>query len=314
MSGGLLALLDDVAVIARAAAASVDDVGVVAGRAGAKAAGVVIDDTAVTPAYVTGITPDRELPIIARITLGSLKNKLLILLPGALLLSQFVPWAITPILMLGGAYLCFEGAEKVLEKFSGEDHGETLDDEIRDPVAFENERAKGAIRTDLILSAEIMAITLASVADQSFMTRALVLALVGIVITLAVYGVVALIVKMDDIGLALARRRSPASRAIGRGLVKAMPRLLTVIAAIGTVAMLWVGGGIIVHGLETLGFTAPADLFHVVEHGLGQSAGGLGPIAAWVVNASLSAVLGLLLGLLIALILHRILGFRHAHH
>ena len=252
MSGGLLALLDDVAVIAKAASASLDDVGVVAGRAGAKAAGVVIDDTAVTPAYVTGITPDRELPIIARITLGSLRNKILFLLPAALLLSQFLPWAITPILMLGGAYLCFEGAEKVLEKVSGEDHGETLDDEIHDSVAFENERAKGAIRTDLILSGEIMAITLASVAEEPFLTRALVLALVGVVITLAVYGVVALIVKMDDIGLALARRRSQAWRTIGRGLVKAMPRILTVVAGVGTVAMLWVGGGIIVHGLETL--------------------------------------------------------------
>ena len=314
MSGGLLALLDDIAVIAKAAAASVDDVGVVASRAGAKAAGVVIDDTAVTPAYVTGITPDRELPIIARITLGSLKNKLLILLPGALLLSQFVPWAITPILMLGGAYLCFEGAEKVLEKISGEDHGETLDDEIHDPVAFENERAKGAIRTDLILSAEIMAITLASVADETFVTRALVLALVGIVITLAVYGVVALIVKMDDIGLALARRKSPTWSGFGRALVKAMPRLLTVIGGIGTVAMLWVGGGIIVHGLETLGLTLPADFFHSIALGLEHALGGIGPVAAWLVNAALSAVLGLALGLLVALILHRILGFKHAHH
>ena len=314
MSGGLLALLDDVAVIAKAAAASVDDVGVVAGRAGAKAAGVVIDDTAVTPAYVTGITPDRELPIIARITMGSLKNKLLILLPGALLLSQYVPWAITPILMLGGCYLCFEGAEKALEKVSGEDHGETLDDEIRDPVAFENERAKGAIRTDLILSAEIMAITLASVAEEPFLTRALVLALVGILITLAVYGVVALIVKMDDIGLALARRKSRTWSSFGRGLVKAMPRLLTMIGGIGTVAMLWVGGGIIVHGLDTLGLAAPANLLHGIGHGLEHALGGMGPIAAWLANAAISAVLGLALGMLIALILHRILGFRHAHH
>ena len=314
MSGGLLALLDDVAAFAKAAAASVDDIGVVAGRAGAKAAGVVIDDTAVTPAYVTGITPDRELPIIARITLGSLKNKLLILLPGALLLSQYLPWAITPILMLGGAYLCFEGAEKVLEKISGEEHGETLDDEIHDPAAFENERAKGAIRTDLILSGEIMAITLASVAEEAFLTRALVLALVGIVITLAVYGVVALIVKMDDIGLALARRRSQTSRSLGRGLVKAMPRLLTFIAGVGTVAMLWVGGGIIAHGLETFGMTAPAEVFHAVEHGLEQAPGGLGGAFAWLANSAISAVFGLALGLAIALILHRILGFRHAHH
>src|SRR5690606_32367639 len=169
--GGMMALLDDVAVIARAAAASIDDVSVAAARAGTKAAGVVIDDAAVTPNYVTGFTPDRELPIIARITRGSLKNKLLILLPAALLLSEFLPWAITPLLMLGGAYLSYEGAEKVLEKLGGAKHGETLDDPVDDPVAFEKARVSGAVRTDLILSAEIMAITLASVAAETFLAR-----------------------------------------------------------------------------------------------------------------------------------------------
>jgi predicted DNA repair protein MutK len=314
VAGGLLALLDDVAVIAKAAAASIDDVGVVAGRAGAKAAGVVIDDTAVTPAYVTGIAPERELPIIARIALGSLRNKLLILLPGALLLSQFLPWAITPILMMGGAYLAFEGAEKVLEKITGEHHGETLEDEIRDPVAFEKERTTGAIRTDLILSAEIMAITLASVAEETFITRALVLALVGIVITFGVYGVVALLVKMDDIGLALARRQSDFSRTVGRAMVKGMPRVLTTIGAVGTVAMLWVGGGILVHGLETLGLAGPAELLRSVEHAIEGALGLLGRIAGWFANAALSAVIGLFVGLVLAFLLHRILGMRHADH
>ena len=203
MPGGLVALLDDVAVIARAAAASLDDVGVAASRAGSKTAGVVIDDAAVTPSYVTGLSPDRELPLIWHITVGSLKNKLLILLPGALLLSEFLPWAIIPILMLGGAYLSYEGAEKVIEKLGGAKHGKTLEDPIDDPVQFEKDRTAGAIRTDLILSAEIMAITLSEVAAETLLTRAVVLAIVGIAVTVAVYGSVAIIVKMDDIGLHL---------------------------------------------------------------------------------------------------------------
>ena len=190
MPGGLTALLDDISVIARAAAASVDDVGVAASRAGSKTAGVVIDDAAVTPSFATGLTPDRELPLIANIAKGSLKNKLIILLPGALLLSEFLPWAIIPILMLGGAYLAYEGAEKVIEKLGGEKHGKTLEDEIEDPVRFEKERTNGAIRTDLILSAEIMAITLGEVAAETLFTRAMVLALVGVAVTVAVYGAV----------------------------------------------------------------------------------------------------------------------------
>ena len=196
MPTGLVALLDDIAVIAKMAAATIDDVGIAAAKAGSKAAGVVIDDAAVTPSYVTEFTPDRELPIIKKIALGSLKNKLLILLPAALLLSEYLPWAVTPLLMLGGLYLCFEGAEKVLEKLGGQKHGETLEDPITDMAEFEAERTAGAIRTDFILSAEIMAIALAEVASEPVLSRAIILALVGVVITIAVYGVVALIVKM----------------------------------------------------------------------------------------------------------------------
>ncbi len=255
MPGGLVALFDDIAVIARVAAASVDDIGVAASRAGAKAAGVVIDDAAVTPSYVTGLSPARELPIIWRITKGSLKNKLLILLPGALLLSQFLPFAIVFVLMLGGFYLSYEGAEKIIEKLGGAKHGKTLEDVIEDPVAFEKKRIAGAMRTDLILSAEIMAITLNEVAAETLLTRAIILAVVGIGITFIVYGAVAIIVKMDDIGLHLAQKKSQAAQTLGRGLVAAMPKLLIALSIIGTIAMLWVGGGILIHAFEELGCT-----------------------------------------------------------
>ena len=249
MPTGLVALLDDISVIAKAAAASLDDVGVAAAKAGTKAAGVVIDDAAVTPSYVTEFTPDRELPIIWQIAKGSLKNKLLFLLPGALVLSEFLPGLITPLLMMGGLFLCYEGAEKVLEKLGGAKHGETLEDPITDIAAFEQERVSGAVRTDLILSAEIMAIALAEVAGEPLLSRGLILALVGVVITVAVYGAVALIVKMDDIGLHMVQERtSAAAKAVGRGLLHAMPRLLTALSAIGTLAMLWVGGHILVDG------------------------------------------------------------------
>jgi predicted DNA repair protein MutK len=304
MPGGLVALLDDISVIARAAAASVDDVGIAAGRAGAKAAGVVIDDAAVTPNYVTGLTPDRELPIIAKITKGSLRNKLLILLPVALLLSEFVPWAITPLLMIGGAYLCYEGAEKVIEWFGGTKHGETLEDDISDPVAFEKARISGAVRTDLILSAEIMAITLASVAAETLLARAAVLAIVGVAITLLVYGAVGLIVKMDDIGLHLAKRTSRPLQAFGRGLVHAMPHVLTALSIIGTVAMLWVGGGIVLHGLLELGVPGPEHLVEGMRHSVEAAAGALGGVLGWLTYAALSAIAGFALGAIIATVLH----------
>ncbi len=309
MPSGIVALLDDVSIIARAAAASIDDIGIAAGKAGTKAAGVVIDDAAVTPSYVTGFTPDRELPIIAKIARGSLINKLAFLLPGAMLLSEFLPAAIMPLLMLGGAFLCYEGAEKVLEKLGGDKHGLTLEDPITDVAEFERDRVSGAIRTDLILSAEIMAITLADVADETLVVRAGVLALVGVIITVAVYGAVALIVKMDDVGLHLANKPRAATQRLGRALVHAMPKLLTALSVIGTVAMLWVGGGIVLHGLEELGLGTLTHLAHDVQHWVEAASGPLGPVTGWLTYAGLSALAGMVLGAGIAFALHNLLHF-----
>ncbi len=311
MPGGLVALLDDVAVIAKAAAASIDDVGIAASKAGSKAAGVVIDDAAVTPSYVTGFTPDRELPIIYAITKGSLVNKLLILLPVALLLSSLAPWAITPLLMIGGLYLSYEGAEKVIEKLGGEKHGETLGDPIDDFANFEKQRTKSAIRTDLILSAEIMAIVLATVADESLIMRAGVLALVGVGITFAVYGTVAIIVKMDDVGLHLARKTSAIAQAVGRFLLAAMPKLLITLSLVGTIAMLWVGGGIVLHGLEELGAHAPADMLHWIQHSVEAATGMIGGALGWLSGAVISGLFGLAIGSLIVFLLHYVLKVRY---
>ena len=306
MPGGLVALLDDIAVIARASAASLDDVSVIAAKAGSKAAGVVIDDAAVTPSYVTGLLPARELPIIAKIARGSLKNKLILLLPAALILSEFLPWAITPLLMLGGAFLCYEGAEKVMEKLGAQKHGETLDDPIEDPVDFENKRVSGAIRTDLILSAEIMAIALAEISGEPLLTRGVVLAVVGIAITVLVYGAVALIVKMDDVGLKMTESASAGAQAVGRFLLRAMPKLLTALSVIGTVAMLWVGGGIIIHGTEELGWHPLADFAHKIQHAVEVASGPLGGILGWLSYATISAIVGLVLGVIIAFIVHKV--------
>ena len=295
MSVGLAALLDDVAAIAKVAAASLDDVTAAAGKASAKAVGVVVDDTAVTPSYAVGFTPDRELPIVWKIALGSLRNKFLILLPGALLLSAFAPWAVTPILMLGGAYLCYEATEKVIEAF-------VTHEEIDTPAEFalaskdlEKEKIAGAIRTDLILSAEIMAISLASVATQPLMIQAIALAVVGLLLTVAVYGVVGFIVKMDDIGLHMAKGRKASLRAVGRGLVKGMPYLLEGLTFVGTAAMLWVGGGIIVHGLEQYHLGFVPGLVEAGKHWAGQ-APMIGAFTGWLAFATGSAVVGLIVG------------------
>lgn len=309
MPGGLVALLDDVSVIARAAAASVDDVGIAAGRAGSKTAGVIIDDAAVTPSYVTGLDPKRELPLIWAITKGSFKNKLIILLPAAILLSEFLPWAVTPLLMLGGAYLCYEGAEKVIEKLGGAKHGKTLEDPIADPAEFERKRVAGAIRTDLILSAEIMAITLNEVAADSLAVRIGVLAVVGILITVVVYGAVALIVKMDDVGLHLAEKSSAAAQTTGRALVNAMPHLLTVLSVVGTAAMLWVGGGIILHGVEVFGLHGPAEFVHSAQVSAENAPGALGAVFGWAIGAALAALLGLAIGAAIAFLAHKVFRF-----
>lgn len=294
MAGGLAALLDDIAALAKLAAASVDDVGAAAARASAKSAGVVIDDTAVTPRYVHGFTADRELPIIKRIARGSIRNKLLIILPVILVLSQFVPWLLTPILMVGGTYLCFEGAEKIWEKLAHHEHHEA-------PAAMvgpghEESMVKGAIRTDLILSAEIMVIALNEVADEPFPTRALVLVIVAFLITALVYGVVALIVKMDDIGLALAQRPSAGSQRVGLLLVRAMPRVLAFLSTLGMVAMLWVGGHILLNGLDELGWSWLYDQVHHLEEMVADATGALGGFLGWTTNTVASAAFGLLVG------------------
>ena len=304
MSAGLFGLLDDVAALARLAAASVDDIGAAAGRATAKAAGVVIDDTAVTPQYVHGIAADRELPMIKRIAIGSLRNKLLFILPAALLLSQFLPWLLTPILMLGATYLCYEGAEKVWGRFS-----KNGPDAHAAPTAAVGEDAEkqmtsGAIRTDFILSAEIMVIALNEVADQAFVPRLIILIVVALVITAAVYGVVALIVKMDDIGLNLAQRSSRAAQKVGLGLVAAMPKLLAALSAIGTVAMLWVGGHILLLGTDTLGWHQPYGFVHHLEEAVRHATGGAGGVLAWLVNTAISAVIGLVVGAIVVAVVH----------
>jgi predicted DNA repair protein MutK len=303
MAGGLVALLDDIAALAKLAAASVDDVGAAAGRASAKAAGVVVDDTAVTPRYVHGFEPQRELPIIKRIAIGSLRNKLLIILPVALLLSQFIPWLLTPILMVGGTYLCYEGAEKIWEKVSG--HHEEHEDEPAAAVGPEEEKkmVSGAIRTDFILSAEIMVIALNEVADEPFVSRAIIMAVVAVGITLLVYGVVGLIVKMDDIGLHLAERDSGAAQAVGRFLVKGMPKLLAVLSAVGIVAMLWVGGHILLVGVDELGWHAPYELVHHLEEAV-HGVAGLGGFLAWLANTLASAVIGLVVGAVVVAVMH----------
>ena len=311
MPGGLVALLDDISVIARVAASSIDDIGAAASKAGSKAAGVVIDDAAVTPSYVTGLNPSRELPIIWKITKGSLKNKLLILLPGALALSWFLPQAIIYLLMLGGAYLCYEGAEKVMEKLGEPKHGKTLEDPIDDPAAFEQQRVNGAIRTDLILSAEIMAISLNEIATitDSFWVRAAALAFVGIAITIIVYGAVAIIVKMDDVGLHLAERDNGFAKKFGRFLLRLMPRLLVALSFIGTIAMLWVGGGIIVHGTHEVGINMLYDIAHGAEYAVAGATGALSGILGWLTYAGISAIVGLVLGAIIVFVLHHIFKF-----
>ena len=288
MSAGLFGLLDDVAVLARLAAAS--------GRATAKAAGVVIDDTAVTPQYVHGIAAERELPIIKRIAIGSLRNKLLLILPAAMLLSQFAPRLVMPVLMLGATYLCYEGAEKVWSSIRGHDAHAA-------PVT-EDDMVTGAIRTDLILSAEIMVIALNEVADQAFVPRLIILVVVALLLTAAVYGVVAVIVKLDDVGLYLTQTASRVGQKVGGGLVAAMPRLLSTLSAVGTVAMLWVGGHILLVGSDHLGWHTPYGLVHHVEDRVRHSVKAFGGVLAWLVDTGASAVIGLVVGAVAVALIH----------
>jgi predicted DNA repair protein MutK len=301
---GLLALLDDVVALTKLAAATLDDAASQAVKASSKAAGVVIDDAAVTPRYVTGLAAQRELPIVGRIAVGSLRNKLLFLLPAALLLSAFLPQAITPLLMLGGLYLAFEGYEKVHHMITGPRHaaaGMKVAAELaQGDQALEDEKVSGAIRTDFILSAEIMAIALASITAPDLVTQAVVLAIVALVITVGVYGVVALIVKADDFGVRLARRNGVVSGPVGRALVYGMPPFLETLSLVGMVAMLWVGGGILVHGLASFGITGPE---HVI-HGSSEAARDAVPfdadVLAWLVSAAGAAIVGLIAGAITA--------------
>jgi uncharacterized protein len=314
VAGGLVALLDDVAVLARAAAASIDDIGAAAGRASVKAAGVVVDDTAVTPQYVHGLNADRELPIIRRIALGSLRNKLLIILPAILLLSEFLPWLLTPILMLGGTYLCYEGAEKIWHRVK---HREDTHAAVEEALPDEKTIVTGAVRTDFILSAEIMVISLNEVVDQSFWARAVILAIVAVGITVLVYGVVGLIVKMDDVGLHLAQQPRKGVAGLGRGLVTAMPKLLTALTVVGTAAMLWVGGHILLVGTDDLGWHGLYDVVHHLEEAAHDGTGALGGVVGWLVNTAASALLGLAVGALAVLVVsvtvHRRAAAPEAH-
>lgn len=297
---GLLALLDDVAAIAKVAASSVDDVVGQAVKASSKAAGAVIDDAAVTPKYVHGFSAERELPIVWKIAKGSLFNKLIVLLPIALLLSAFAPWAIPPLLMLGGAYLCFEGAEKVWHVLNPADHEqEDLYKAKLVDAHLEEKKVKGAIKTDFILSAEIMTITLAALPDDlSFWTVAGALAVAGVLITVAVYGVVGLIVKADDLGIAMAAGgRLSVTRKVGKFIVAAMPTFLKLLVIIGTAAMIWVGGSIIVHGLATLGFAWPLDTIHDIAVVAGAAVPSAEAAVVWFVTALIDGIIGLAIGL-----------------
>lgn len=277
MSVGLLAVVDDILTAAV--------------KASAKTAGVVIDDAAVTPQYVQGITPARELPMVGKIAIGSLVNKFVIIIPIALLLTAFAPWVLPWLLIIGGSYLCFEGAEKVMEWF-GAHHGPGQD-EPRD----ERKLVFGAIRTDLILSTEIMLISLASLdADFGIWMTAGALAVVAIGMTVLVYGAVALLVKIDDIGLRMAESPAPTVRSTGERIVRSMPGVFRIISIIGTVAMLWVGGHLLIANLAETFWAGPYNLLHAVTHALES----VGPVVTWIVDTALSGLFGLVVGLIIA--------------
>lgn len=299
LSIGLLGLLDDVAGLAKVAAASIDDVSGMAVKAGLKATGAVIDDAAVTPRYVQGFSADRELPIVFKIAKGSIKNKLLYLLPAALALGYFLPWAITPLLMIGGGYLCYEGAEKIyhlLAPHQAHAHETHLASVAVNPKTLEDEKVAGAIKTDFILSAEIMAIALAELPNESLAAQATILVIVAFGITFAVYGAVALLVKADDFGLSLATNNDGIGRTFGRGLVKAMPGVMSSLSVVGTAAMIWVGGGIIVHGLESFGLPQIGQVIHHWSEVAAHSVPPVSSVLAWAVESAGYGLLGLVIG------------------
>lgn len=292
MPSGLMALLDDIGALVKASAATLDDVPTQVAKTTGKVSGIVIDDTAVTPKYVVGLDPKREISIIFQIAKKSLRNKLLILTPAALILGYFAPWAITPILMLGGAYLCFEGYEKVHSMFAKHHDEHALPETmiVITPEELEKERVTSAVRTDIILSAEIMAIAYSQVVEDPFLNQLVVMLAVAVSITIAVYGFVGLIVKADDFGVHLAQDRfHPVSRKIGRGIVKFMPYFLNFLGVVGTAAMLWVGAEIIAHGIPYTN-----HLLHELESALSNL-----PALAWFAKAFACAIGGIILGFII---------------
>ncbi len=310
MASGLFALLDDIAVLAKAAASSLDDMAAAAMKASAKSVGVVIDDAAVTPQYVQGIAPSRELPVVKRITLGSLRNKFIFILPVALILTTWAPWALPVLLIFGGSYLAFEGAEKFLAWFGVHLHEEKKNplEVVENSEEFENKLVGGAVRTDLILSTEIMLIALSNVGHHPFWEQVGILAIIALVMTAGVYGVVALLVKMDDIGLRMSKSNRKLTPIIGRGLVKAMPHVFTVLSVVGTIAMLWVGGHIFAKSLSDLGFTPLYDVAHDIAH---WAEGFAGSVGAWIGDTAYSAVVGLVLGLVIVGVVYVVGRIRH---
>jgi predicted DNA repair protein MutK len=308
VAGGVVGLFDDVAALAKLAAASVDDVSVAAGRASMKAAGIVVDDTAVTPGYVHGLAADREIPIIKKIATGSLRNKLLFILPAAIILSEIASTLVEVILMAGGVYLCYEGAHKIVHALKHDDHDHDLPAAAVGPEA-EATTISGAIRTDIILSAEIMVISLKEVLDEPFVARAIILVVVAVLVTAVVYGLVAAIVKMDDFGLSLAQRQSPRAQRVGRTLVAGMPVLLRWLTRVGVAAMLWVGGHILIVGAHELGWHWPYDVVHDLE-GAADDAGGLSGVLTWLINTAASAVVGLAVGLVTVFVIERVKAMR----
>jgi predicted DNA repair protein MutK len=283
-AGSLLTLLDDIASI-------LDDVSVLTKKAAAKTAGVLGDDLALNAQQVSGVVARRELPVVWAVARGSFMNKL-ILVPLALLISRFAPWGITPLLMIGGLYLCFEGVEKLAHPFlHRNEHPDETKPAPEEKVETEAEKIKGAVRTDFVLSAEIIAITLGTVAGEDFMRQVVVLSVIAVVMTIGVYGIVAGIVKLDDLGLYLTQRDGAFPRAVGRAILWAAPFLMKLLSIAGTIAMFLVGGGIVTHGIPAL--------HHFIEHtaeSVEKAAGALGGILAPVTPAVLNGIFGVLCG------------------
>ncbi|QZY51424.1 DUF808 domain-containing protein [Leucobacter tenebrionis] len=300
MAGSFFALLDDIAVLARAAAASVDDVVAGAAKASAKSAGVVIDDAAVSPQYVQGISPKRELPVVWKITRGSLINKAGIIV-GIMLLSLWAPWVFPWLLLVGGTYLAYEGAEKVwhwIGTLRGHGHEPTVEEVVERTETDEKQIVSSAVRTDLVLSIEIMLISLANIDEDSWLMRLAILVVVGVLMTVAVYGTVALLVKMDDAGFWMRRRRPRWVKVLGTWLVKAMPVVFRLLSIVGVVAMLWVGGHILLANLAEVGVPWPYGVLHSITHAVH------GPgIVTWLIDSGLSAVFGLIWGAVVVAVL-----------